>query len=96
MAEETVYLDGKINEDMARMVTELTSELWILRDRVMVLEHLLHRAGVLTPGEVDDFVPDQELTSALQQEREGLVGRVIGAPHGADITVEGLIAKGHR
>lgn len=96
MTEETTYLDGKLNEDLARMVTELTSEVWVLRDRLMVLEHLLQRAGVVTEGQLDDFVPDQELTTALQKEREALVGRVIGAPHGTDITVSGLIAKGHR
>lgn len=96
MAEKMIYLDGKINEDLARMVTELTSEVWVLRDRLLVLEHLLQRAGVVTEGQVDDFVPDQELNAALQKEREGLVGRVLGAPHSSDITVGALIAKGHR
>jgi hypothetical protein len=96
VADELVYLDGKINEDLARMVTELTSEVWVLRDRLMVLEHLLASQGVVAQGQLDEFVPDDELTANLQAEREALVARVIGAPHNKDITVEGLVAKGHR
>ena len=45
-------LDG-----LLRMNTELLSELWILRDRVMVLERILEEKGLLDAQAVSNYVP---------------------------------------
>jgi len=73
------YLNGAERlDDMARMVMELTSELWILKDRTMVLEHLLASRNLVADGEIDAFRPTQELAAQLRREREALVARVLG------------------
>lgn len=38
---ERPYLGQKELDDLMRMNSELLAELWILRDRVTVLEHML-------------------------------------------------------
>lgn len=90
------YLGDRTTDDLARMVTELTSEVWILRDRMIVLEHLLADLGHIESGLPDRYQPDAELSARLTTEREELVERVLGAPHGGDYSVDSLVAKGHR
>jgi hypothetical protein len=74
------YLTGDARlDDLARMVLELTSEVWVLKDRALVLEHLLAAKGTLAEDEIDTFQPAAELAAALRHEREALVARVMGA-----------------
>lgn len=90
------YLESERLDDLSRMVTELTSEVWVLRDRLTVMESLLDEHGVLPRTEIDTHVPQSDLTTELEREREALIGRVLGAPHQGDYTVASLVAKGHR
>ena len=69
-------------DDVARMVTALTEEVWVLRDLVMVMQRALVDAGVLGATTVDDLVPDEALAGELAAERQRLIRRVLGAPVG--------------
>lgn len=71
-------------DDVARMVTALTEEVWILRDLVMVMHRALVDADVLGPTTLDDLVPDVTLETDLAAERQRLIRRVLGAPVGMD------------
>jgi hypothetical protein len=84
------YLSSKELDTIVRTQTELLSELWILRDRVQVLEHLLEKANVLKPDAIDEFEPPPELTDKLQQDRDALVARVAGAGHRKRLDLEQL------
>lgn len=77
------YLHASGTDDLARMITGLTEELWVLRDRVMLLERAVVDAGVLAADTVDDLVPDAELDERLATERMRLIQRVLGAPMAA-------------
>lgn len=74
------YLHASSTDDLARMITGLTEELWVLRDRVMLLERAVVDAGVLAADTLDELVPDQELGERLATERLRLIRRVLGAP----------------
>ena len=78
---ERPYLGQMELDDLVRMNTELLTELWILRDRVTVLEHLLEQKQVIDRKALGDFVPEGELARELERERDALVARVAGAPH---------------
>ena len=75
------YLGQRELDDVMRMNSELLAELWILRDRVTVLEHLLEEKQVLKRQEISEHVPGEALSAELTREREALVRRVAGAPH---------------
>jgi hypothetical protein len=75
------------------MNTELMSELWILRDRVTILEHLLQEKGVVSRKALDDFVPAGDLAKELVRERDGMVERVVGGAWMQGFSVESLVAK---
>ncbi len=81
---------------LLRMNTELLSELWILRDRVMVLEKILEEKGLLDAEAVNSYTPSSEFTDELQNERDRLVRRVAGAPWAEEFTWQSLVEKGGR
>lgn len=86
------YLGSDRLDDLARMIAELTSELWVLKDRTLVLEHLLAERGCLDPAAVDELRPSEELVAKLRKEREALVGRVFGAVFDPDTRVKAAVA----
>ena len=88
------YLGSELSDTLFRMNTELLSELWILRDRVRVLEKLLEEKGVLETSAIDDFAPDEAFAAELEKERAGMVRRVVGGVWEKDVTVQSLIEKG--
>ena len=75
---------------MARSQTELMSELWILRDRVTILEHLLTEANILEEGQLDNFEPPEALAAKLRSDSDAFAARIVGAGHRQQYTVEGL------
>ena len=78
---ERPYLGQKELDDVVRMNTELLAQLWILRDRVIVLEHMLEQKKVIDRQALTDFVPEGELARELERERNALVAKVAGSPH---------------
>jgi hypothetical protein len=92
---ENPNLSSMEMDSLGRTQAELLSELWILRDRVLVMEHLLAEAGILKQGQIDNFAPPPELTSELDADRDSLVARVIGAGHRQRISVDELKATAH-
>ncbi|MER7276969.1 hypothetical protein ABT369_21250 [Dactylosporangium sp. NPDC000244] len=78
-AEAGPYLESRRLDDLARMITELASEVWILRDRSIVLEELLVRGGVLTAEQIDELVPGGAVRERIAAERAAFVRRVFGA-----------------
>lgn len=81
---------------LLRMNTELLSELWILRDRVMVLEKILEEKGLLNAEAVNSYTPSSEFADELQNERDRLVRRVAGAPWAEEFTWQSLVERGGR
>ncbi len=90
------YLADQSLDDLARMHTETLSELWILRDRVLVLEHLLEQAGVIAPDAVSTLQPDDALTEKLKQDRDAMVARVVGAAHRKALNLNEIQDQAHR
>lgn len=93
MSKTDNYLGSKRLDDIARMVTELASEVWILRDRNMVLEHLLAEKGAVDPEVLEQLHPGGELRERIQAERTDFVRRVFGAVLDQDARVEAAIDR---
>jgi len=91
---DDLYLE-EVNALM-RINTELMSELWILRDRVFVLEKILQEKDILENKIVDNYVPDEAFSKEIEKERDRFVRRVAGAPWTKELNLESLIKNGHR
>jgi hypothetical protein len=87
------YLGHKDIDDLLRMNSELLAELWILRDRVTVLEHMLEQKQLISRSELSEFVPSGELASELARERDALVQRVVRAAQSTTADLASLIKQ---
>lgn len=73
------FLSPSRLDDVARIVTQLSSEVWVLRDRVRTLEYRLEEAGAVPAVDVDARRP-AALAAELTADRSAFVQRVFGAP----------------
>lgn len=90
------YLKDPLLDNTNRMLLEVLSELWILRDRFAVLEHLLEKKGTVSKDEIENFVPDAEFSARLEKLRKLMIENVIGAPYRDRENVGSLKEKGRR
>lgn len=68
---------------VADAVLALTRELWIMRDRQMILETVLADRGMDVAALIDDFTPDAAFQQRLDAARDRLIEAVAGALDGA-------------
>lgn len=88
------YLESESLDYLARMNVELLSELWVVVDRLAVLEQVLVDNGLIGTGAVDNLKPTKSFQNRLEKLRHIVVGNVLGAPFKNDHTVETLKARG--
>lgn len=74
------YLDERDVDEIARHNTQLIAELWIVKDRLTVLESLLVKKGLLNENEIDSVTPDGALAAALEHDRDSYIKKVLGLP----------------
>jgi hypothetical protein len=55
----------------------LTKELWVVKDRQILLEEVLKRHNLDVSAEIDRFKPDGAVEAKLAAEREGLVRKIM-------------------
>jgi hypothetical protein len=85
--------DGNV-DDLARMVTALTTELWIVKDRLAVVERLYGEKIGIDSQAVDDFIPDKPFAEQTERLRDVMVNAVIGAPLAArERSVDDILAR---
>lgn len=65
-------------DDLARGVLALTREVWVLTDRLCVLEQVLESQGIPT-AQIDTFQPDQALQDKLAARRKDMIDTVMRA-----------------
>jgi hypothetical protein len=88
------YLTAENVDDLGRMTMALLAELWIVRDRMAVLEQLLVERGGLSEGAIDDYVPAAAFSAKLEQLRDRMAGAVVGAPVAAqERSVDQILAR---
>ena len=74
--DDPILLEDPATDALVRMVTELTAELWVERDRRMVLEDVLVDAGVISSDSLERYVPDESRSERYRSERDALVRSV--------------------
>jgi hypothetical protein len=80
--EQPVSENNLRTEDIDRLgqaLITLAKELWVVKDRVQVLEATLADAGIIAPDAVDRFQPDEEMIKSLNADRALLIEQVLGA-----------------
>lgn len=68
-------------DDLGAAIIALTRELWVVVDRVTMLETLLARHGIPI-AELDTLQPDEATAALLATKRERLIGTMVAALQG--------------
>ena len=84
------YLGSRELDDVNLVTTQLLTELWIVKDRLAVVEKLLEQKQYVNRADIDEFVPTTEFAGELLRERDALARRVIGAPFNVESSLESL------
>jgi len=71
-------------DNLARAVLSLTREVAVLTDRVMVIETLLEREGVVSVEAIDTFQPDQAFQKRVDAAMATITAGVVAALQGSD------------
>lgn len=70
-------------DGIGRAVMTLCHELWVVKDRMAVLEAVLEENGIDAAKQVDAFQPDAALQEKLNKDGRELVERLMSALNGA-------------
>jgi len=66
-------------DDLGQAVLALTRELWLLTDRMAVMEKVLERRGLAVSAEIDAYIPDAGFSAELERRRNRLLQAVLEA-----------------
>lgn len=66
-------------DDLGKAVLALTRELWVVKDRLMLLETVLDEHGIDAKAKIETMVPSEPLREALKIERKRLLKEVVSA-----------------
>jgi hypothetical protein len=66
-------------DNVAEALLALTREVWVLTDRLTVVEALLEAKAGLTQREIDEYRPDEAVEARLKARREALLATVVAA-----------------
>jgi hypothetical protein len=66
-------------DDVAEAVLALTREVWVLTDRMVVMEKVMAANGVDLTAQIDAFEPDAACQRELDDKRRRLLATVLSA-----------------
>jgi len=69
--------DGQTNERLFQVLMNTLQELWVMKDRQIVLERVLEESGINIAEAVERLQPDAELTAELDAERRRFIDAVL-------------------
>jgi hypothetical protein len=75
MAEEQNNESGKPVDAIFQMLLHTLRELWVIKDRQLILERVLDEAGINVSEAVQNYQPDAEFGAKLDKERREMLDR---------------------
>ncbi|CAN5436165.1 hypothetical protein BH10PSE3_BH10PSE3_10610 [soil metagenome] len=66
-------------DNLAEALLALTREVWVLTDRLAIVEAVLEAKGGLTQADIETYRPDATVEARLAVRRQALIGAVEAA-----------------
>lgn len=63
-------------DQLAEALLALTREVWVLTDRLTIVEAVLEARGGLTQDEIETYRPDAAVEARLNTRRQSLIGAI--------------------
>lgn len=75
-------LDDADIDGIGRAVMTLCQELWLVKDRMMILEAVLEENGIEASDAIENFQPNEALQERLNKDGRHLIERVLASLSG--------------
>ena len=76
---EREILNASDIDGLGQAIITLTKEIWVLTDRLHVMESVLAQKGLDISEDIKSFQPDEEMSAKLSAENSALIERVLSA-----------------
>jgi len=76
------YFSDPMIDKLLEIILLMGGEVWTLRDRQTVMEHLLATQGRVTPDLIETFKPDQAFEDRCEEQRIQFINRIYGCLYG--------------
>lgn len=73
------YFREPMIDHLLEICLQLAGEIWVNRDRQIVMEHLLATKGKVTPEMIEEFKPDADLKTEMKNARRVFSERIFGS-----------------
>jgi cell fate (sporulation/competence/biofilm development) regulator YlbF (YheA/YmcA/DUF963 family) len=70
------YIGDERMDELARLSIGLMKEIWLLRDRQMLLERMLERSGTIERSDIERNEPDAKAEAEIRLEIDRMMRRV--------------------
>ena len=68
--------------DVGMAVLSLAKELWLMRDRMAILEAVLAQKGIDVSQEIENFQPDPSMQAELDQQANAMITQLLATLKG--------------
>lgn len=72
------YFKDPMIDHLLEICLQLAGEIWVNRDRQMVIEHLLATEGKVTPDMIEAFKPEPDMKENMRDQRRLFTQRLFG------------------
>lgn len=72
-----VYLNDSQQDKMLGIIMALAGEVSVLRERLDTLERVLETKEILSPLEIEQYQPDEEISKQREQWRTEYISRIL-------------------
>lgn len=73
------YFKDPMIDHLLEICLQLAGEIWVNRDRQMVIEHLLATEGKVTPDMIEAFKPEPDMKEAMRDARRLFTQRIFSS-----------------
>ena len=78
MADKPNYFASPAIDNLYTISMELGAALWVVKDRLRVIEELLERAGIVSEQMVEQYAPDPERRKEIIAQRNAFIEKIYG------------------
>lgn len=71
------FLGDPVLDRMMKVILSLSQEVYVLRDRLGIIEHLMDEKHMISRADIEGYRPDESANRQLLEERDAFIERLL-------------------
>ena len=71
------FLGDPVLDRMMKIILSLSQEVYVLRDRLGIIEHLMDEKQMISRADIEGYQPDESSNRRLLEERDAFIERLL-------------------